>query len=70
MNNGTVFVFSAGARPFDPEPIPTSAYAFGEVTGHHAGYLEVSRCCTRGQSQGMYITFASIKVIKLHPLCL
>ena len=30
----------------------------------HAGYQEVGKCSTRGLSQAMYITFASVKASK------
>ena len=33
----------------------------------HTGCEEVSKCSTRGESQGMYITFASAKVKKAEP---
>ena len=39
----------------------------GEVTGCEASCQEVSRCSTRGGSQGIYITFASAKVNKAEP---
>ena len=50
-----------------PKPIPTSADACGEVTGHHAGCQDVGRCSTRVGSQGTYITFTSAKVNKAAP---
>ena len=50
-----------GNCPFEYEPSPTSTDACGEVTGCAACCQEVSRCNTRGGSQGMYITFASTK---------
>ena len=67
LHNGSWFVFCAGDCPFVCEPSPTSADAGGEATGCNAGCQEVSRCSTRGGSQGMYITFASSKMNKVEP---
>ena len=33
----------------------------GKVTGCYAGYIHWQRCPTRGESQGMYITYTSAK---------
>ena len=46
---------------FESEPSPTSANACGEVTGSTAAHQEVGMCSTRGDSWGIYITFASAK---------
>ena len=35
----------------------------GKVTGCHTGCQEVSRCCTKDESHGMYITHASAKKV-------
>ena len=56
------FVFCSGDCPFKSEPSPTSAHAYGEVTGQ-----DVGMCSTRGGSQGMYITFASAIVVLPRP---
>ena len=70
-HNGSAFVFCLGYCPFKSEPSPTSGDAWGEVTGCDAGNQEVSKCSTRGGSQGMHITFTSAKKwIRQNPLCL
>ena len=45
------------------KPTPTSDDACGEVTGCNTCNQELSRCSTRGRSQGMYITFTSAKQV-------
>ena len=55
----SALVFSLGDCPLESEPSPTSAGAYGEVTGCDAGGQEVGMCSTRGGSQGMYIRFTS-----------
>ena len=62
-----MFVFCPGDFPFESEPTPTSADAGGGVTGSNAGCQEVGRCSARGGSQGMFITFTSIKANKAEP---
>ena len=42
------------------QPLPLVKHACGEATGCHAGH-EVSRCCIRGESQGMCIMYISAK---------
>ena len=43
----------------------------GKVTGCYAGHIHQNRCHTRGESQGMYIMYASTKVqIRLPTLIL
>ena len=46
-----------------PPPHPTSAETrmWGTATGCHAGCQEFSRCQTRAESQGTYITYTSTK---------
>ena len=56
-HNGSAFVFCSCGCTFESEPSPTSAHAYGEVTG-----CACSKCSTRGESWGMYITFASAKI--------
>ena len=51
----------AGVLPIESGILPLLKHACGEVIGCHAGHQEVSRCHTRGESQGMYITYASAK---------
>ena len=45
-----------GGLPIKSSIVPLLKHAYGE-----AGCQEVSRCHTRGESQGMYITYASAK---------
>ena len=42
--------------------VPTSAHACGGSDRLRAGRQEVGKCSTRGESWGMYITFASAKI--------
>ena len=70
-HNGSTFVLCLGDCPFESKPSPTSADAYGEVTGCAAGHQEIGTCSTRDGSQGMYITFTSTKKsIRQNPLWL
>ena len=60
-HNGCTFIFCPSDCKFESEPSPTSADAFGEVTGCPAGCQEVSTSSTRAGSWVMYITFTSTK---------
>ena len=51
----------AGGLPIESAILPLLKHTCEEVSGCHAGCQEVSRCCTRDESQGMYIMYASAK---------
>ena len=50
-----------GILPIESGILPLLKHACEEVTDCHADCQEVSRCHTRGKSQGMFITYASTK---------
>ena len=50
-----------GGLPIESGIIPLLKHTCGEVISCHAGHQEVSRCHTRGESQGTYITYVSAK---------
>ena len=55
----------AGSLPIESSTLPNThmlKHTCGEkVTDHYAGHQEVSRCHTRGKSQGTYIMYISAK---------
>ena len=61
-HNGSTFVFCSCGCTFKSEPSPTYAHAWWGSDWLCAGCQEVSKCSTRGESWGMYITFASAKI--------
>ena len=50
-----------GGHPIESGILTLLKDTCGEAIGCHAGHQEVSRCSTRGESQGMYIMYASTK---------
>ena len=61
-HNGSAFVFCSCGCTFESEPSPTSAHACGEVTGYVPAAKRSASVAPRGESWGMYITFASAKI--------
>ena len=61
-HNGA-FVFCSCDCTFEAEPSPTSTHACREVTGCTPATKRFGKCSTRGESWGMYITFASTKIV-------
>ena len=59
--------FYARGLPIKSSILPLLKHACGEETSCHAGHQEVSRCCTRDESQGMYIMYTYTKALALKP---
>ena len=62
-HNGSAFVFCSCGCTFESEPSPTSAHACGEVTSCAPAAKRSASGSTRGESWGMYITFASTIIV-------
>ena len=61
-HNGSAFVFCSCNCTFETEPSPHLCTCMWGSDRLCAGRQEVGKCSTRGESWGMYITFASAKI--------
>ena len=50
-----------GGLPIESSILPLLKHVCVEAIGCDAGHQEVTRCCTRGEPQGMYIMYTSAK---------